>query len=770
MTGKIIHKYNAVILVLTLVVTSISIYLFPSLKTEVSFKSFFSKEEPAFQDYERFTEKMGSSENTLVVALTNKPTVFDSSFLRKLQVLQRLTDSIPEVKSTTSILTLKKYHELMPGYFTKRPYLQPSHPERFAKDSILLFGDFPIFQHFITKDAKWTKLLIQVRDNISLGGTDSLIHKIDTIAINLGIGNTHILGRKYMESEFKKLVNHELKVSLILSLALVVLILFLMHRSFAGVLVPVLCMSVSLIMLYGYMALFKRPLTIMSNLFPTIILIVGISDVIHISSKFAFQSLQSKDPIDAITKTLKEIGLTTFINSFTTAIGFLTLLTMSMQALQSFGVDAAVGLMIAWVNSIFLLPALLVRFKLASAFTNPIKSRSWDKLLYWIFNITQTYSKRIILFFSVILIISIAGCLYINTNNYVLTSLPKDNRLRNDYAFFDNNMGGGRTFELIIKARGTHRIFDASALQNIKKLETYLEKEMGVSEIISPVLVAEWLNKVVNSDPAWRLPPSQNEFSRIEPYLTDNSKILPIKISDSSGVTGGLYGRIKDKGRRTIEGSYGLMNTWIKQNIDTTSVQFEVTGVDYVTDVGQQLRIDNMTGSFLLEILVVSIIIGVIYRSGLLVLIAFVANIIPVIIVGGVMGFLNIELRGATTAIFAIGYVIAVDDTLHFINRFQVEKRKGPTTKEALLNTLLYTGRALIITAMILLGGFLVLIHSSFGDVFMHGFLVSLIILTGLISELLLTPIMLQYFFSDERKKTRTEKKALPEELTSETL
>ena len=173
-----------------------------------------------------------------------------------------------------------------------------------------------------------------------------------------------------------------------------------------------------------------------------------------------------------------------------------------------------------------------------------------------------------------------------------------------------------------------------------------------------------------------------------------------------------------------------------------------------------------MTGSFLLEILVVSIVIGLIYRSGLLVLIAFIANIITVNNVGGVIGFSNIELRGATTASIAISYVIAVDDTLHFINRFQVEKRKGLTTKEALLKTLLYTGRALIITAMILLGGFLVLIHSSFGDVFMHGFLVSLIILTGLISELLLTPIMIQYFFPDE-KKTATRKKALPEELIS---
>src|SRR5205085_6578624 len=120
-----------------------------------------------------------------------------------------------------------------------------------------------------------------------------------TVAAGLGLSNIHILGRKFMESEFKKLVSHELKVSLMLSLALVVSILFLMHRSLAGVVIPVFCMLVSLIMLYGYMALFNRPLTIMSNLFPTIILIVGISDVIHITSKFAFESTRTIDPVKA---------------------------------------------------------------------------------------------------------------------------------------------------------------------------------------------------------------------------------------------------------------------------------------------------------------------------------------------------------------------------------------------------------------------------------------------------------------------------------------
>ncbi len=119
-----------------------------------------------------------------------------------------------------------------------------------------------------------------------------------------------------------------------------------------------------------------------------------------------------------------------------------------------------------------------------------------------------------------------------------------------------------------------------------------------------------------------------------------------------------------------------------------------------------------------------------------------------------ILGFSNIEFRGSTTIIFVIGYVIAVDDTLHFINRFQIEKRKGLTTEEALRKTYLYTGRAMVMTSLVLLGGFLILLYSSFNDIFIHGFLMSLIIIIALITELLLTPILITYFYRNQNNKS----------------
>lgn len=747
MLGRFIHKYSLLILAAVLLVSGFSLYLLPQLKTDVGFSQFEFQGKPEFLRYQQFTSQLGSSDEVFVLALEHHPTIFNSSFLQKLQSLQKGFDSLPAVTSTFSLLDLQKYKELVPGYFEKRPYLQASHPERFSRDSALIFKDYPITQFFLTPASDYTKIYFTVQKNLPLTVIDSLTSKIDVLTHRLGM-NTHLAGRKYMESEFKNLVNSELKSSLILSLFFVLMVLAILHRSIAGVLLPLGCMAVSLLMLYGYMALFNRPLTIMSNLFPTLILIIGISDVMHISSKYAFESLKTKNRIVAINNTLKEIGLTTFINSLTTAIGFLTMITMSMAAMRSFGVDAAVGLLIAWLNSVLLLPALLSKFNLAGSFTKPYNSNLWTRFLSGVNRITAASPQTIGAIFLLLILISVPGIIATNTNNFVLTSLPNKNRLKNDFSFFDKQLGEGRTLELIVDPKHSRKIYDPDVVSNTIKLEQYLKDKMQVQQILSPVLPVRWLHSIKTN--SWELPQTDMEFEQYQSMLQSRELKVPVRLSDSSGSIGRLTGKMKDVGRKNVEKNIDSLRKWIDRNINKSVVQFHVTGTDYFTDLGHQERIDNMVSSFIQELLVVALIIGIIYRSLPLVLITFIVNIIPIILVSGFMGYVGIELRGTTTIIFAIGYVIAVDDTLHFINRFRLEKRKGFSTIEAVSATLLHTGRAMVMTSVILLGGFLVLLHSSFGDVYYHGLLVSLIILTASISELLLTPVLIRWFFKDK--------------------
>jgi predicted RND superfamily exporter protein len=752
--GKWIKKYSLAIIGLALFFGVYSFFLLPKLKVDSSFDQFFPTGHPSLAIYGDFVAEMGTADNSMILAIKNQPSIFDSIFLKGVETFLVNLASLPEIKTVSSILSIKKYNQILPGKVSSRPYLQVSHPERFARDSMLIFSDFSFNQHFINEDASVLKIPVQLVYALSLDEFDNLLNEIDQLGQEMGFGKIHVMGRKYMESEFQKLTKKEMKTALVLSFGVILFALYLIHRTWMGVVIPIACMLISLLMLYGYLSLFGRPLTIMSNLFPTIVLIVGISDIIHICTKFSIDSKTIHNPILAMDKTLKEIGLITFINSLTTAAGFLMLLTMNMQALKSFGVDATVGLAFAWLISILLLPALILFFNLGSSFVKPVQRSNYQKFLQFLVDFTSNHPKQIILVFSLLVLISLIGFRNINTNNMMLTNLPKHNRLFEDFAFFDRELGGGRSVELALRTKNGRDFLDYEMLQSVEKIECYLEKKMGVSQIIGPSLYAKWLHLIVDRNSNWSLP-SENQISLIKLYSQSSSTALPIKIISDSGSTARIYGRLEDQGRRNMEAMEQSFGIWKSTVPELKEMEVVFTGIDHLTDIGHQLRIDNIYKSFIILVIVVSLITGILYKSLKLVLVSMIANLIPVIVVGGVLGFTGIEMRGTTTIIFTVGFVIAVDNTLHFIHRYKLETKKGLPVQEAINKTILQTGMAMTLTSLILLGGFIVLLFSSFGDIYYHGLLVSIVIIVAIVTDLVLTPVLIKLLFNNVLDKIK---------------
>jgi hypothetical protein len=306
--------------------------------------------------------------------------------------------------------------------------------------------------------------------------------------------------------------------------------------------------------------------------------------------------------------------------------------------------------------------------------------------------------------------------------------------------------------ELLIEAGTGYTVYDKPVQETIAKLEEFLQQDMQVSFLLSPSLPLRLMHQSLQGSGNWHLPEEEDAYHRYRPYLVANNTKIPLALADSTGRWGRLTGKTKDEGRRTMEKKYERLQSWLSRNTDPAVARFSLTGSDYLTDISHQRRIENMVTGFLIEILVVGLLIGLLYQSWRLVLITFLANIIPMLIVGGVMGLTGIELRGTTTVIFAVGYVIAVDDTLHFVNRFQLGRKKGLSVPAAIRDTILHTGQAMVMTSLILLGGFLLLLHSSFGDIFYHGLLISIIIVTALVTDLLLTPVLMASFFPEKKK------------------
>ena len=128
------------------------------------------------------------------------------------------------------------------------------------------------------------------------------------------------------------------------------------------------------------------------------------------------------------------------------------------------------------------------------------------------------------------------------------------------------------------------------------------------------------------------------------------------------------------------------------------------------------------------------------FRNLPMVVISLIPNMLPLLMIAGIMGWSDIDLKLSTSIIFTIAFGIAVDDTIHFISKLRIELAKGRSLQEAVESSFLSAGKAIIITSIILCGGFMTLSLSSFLGTFYIGVLISVTLLLAVVSDLFVLP------------------------------
>ena len=148
----------------------------------------------------------------------------------------------------------------------------------------------------------------------------------------------------------------------------------------------------------------------------------------------------------------------------------------------------------------------------------------------------------------------------------------------------------------------------------------------------------------------------------------------------------------------------------------------------------------------------IALIVGWMFRSIRMVIVAIIPNIVPGLMIAGFMGLVGIDLKVSTSIIFSIAFGIAVDDTIHIISRLKLEIKSGKSFLYALKRTYLSTGKAVVVTSVILSAGFLTLIFSTFTSTFYVGLLVSLTLVLAIGCELFILPVLLFWYYKKEKQ------------------
>lgn len=738
-------KAIAIILLLTLFW---GMFIF-KLRIDPSLESLVVEDSPAKVAYRKFIEQYGSDEFLVLAVREAEGDLFTQENLTRIKTVSDELAALPMVESVESLCTtpiVKRSTDSVDiGPLYENPPDDPVELDRLRKRAVenpLLRGSI------ISEDAKvcvWFAFP-DLRKNDSSSMRMALYDGAKATAErNLAGMEYHLEGIPTVKRFMVKYIERAMLLFGSFSALLIGIVLFFTFGSPRGVLLPGIVVTVALVWTLGIMGATGGVMDTISSLLFVLVVVVGVGDTIHILVHFLEESFRGYDKSEATLKTMRAMFVPCLLTSITTAIGFASLITIQIPPIQRFGIYAATAVLSAFVVSILLAPAILV---LLSEPTHRQK-RKYDsgilgKSLTKVGAFNQRYTVRIIIGALFILVFSIIGIFRINVETRVSEFFHPWSDIVRGCRFLEKYVTPPVPMEIMLEGeKDAFKNPDTwSALEEMSKEMLNIPL---VKRVDSYADVLKEMNWAFGSDGKRELPKTKEAIAQLSLLFEMDGEFVRQRFVSNDFSKAHISLRMLD--------SSSTDHRQVMQELGRICRKYVPAGIDWELAGGTVVfvsAVDELTAgqvrSLIIALAVITLLIMVIFRSVRIALLSMIPNVLPILVMLGMMGWLGFPLDTNTVMIGPITLGIAVDDTIHYITRFRRERRAGKETIEAMNETLLSTGRALTSTTYILAVGFAITIFSSFRPQSILGGLGAFTILTALAADIILLPAIVLTF------------------------
>ncbi|MBX2875289.1 MAG: MMPL family transporter [Saprospiraceae bacterium] len=723
-----------------------SAFFLTRLRFTFDFEQFFPRGDKDLEIFREFIASFETDDNFLLVAVRREEGAFEQGFLEQFHDFSLAARKLPHVQESQA-LTQIGYPLKTPFGFTTIPAIHIDDPSRYEEERDRILRDERFVNNLISEDGKTLVVLLKTVNSIGLEQARVLMEGLDELIAGYHFNEYHYLGRAYFQTELVAMQKREIMVSAGVAGVLVSLIMFWIFRRTRGILIALASIGLGMLLFMGLLGATGRPLNAMAALYPVLMIIVGTSDVIHIMSKYIDELRKGKTQRDAIQITIKEIGLATLLTSITTAIGFATLLTSRVDPIRDFGLNAAAGVLVAYITVIFFTTALLSYFKADQLMKIGKSIAFWENSMLSSYRLTISKGTAIKWGALAMLIVCGIGISRITTNYGIIDNLPRGKKITEDFNFFEKELTGFRPMELAVYTQGDYQVDDYAVIREMDKIEGYLRQFPSLQAIGSITTLYKSINQAFNNnrEDAFIVTENERQFERYRRLSGQLPKFDPNVLVSKDGTKARITSRIKDVGADTIKAMGSRIDAWIDKHIDSDVIKVNRTGTGVIIDKNAEYIRRSLLQGLGIAILIVSVLMAFLFRNWRILIIALVPNLFPLLLAGALIGYLGIELEAGVSIVFAVIFGIAVDDTIHFLSKYKLALNKGLEREEAIKITFVETGKAIVLTSIILFFGFLVMLFSIHPPSVVVGLLISLTLLSALISDLLLIPVMIRW-------------------------
>jgi hydrophobe/amphiphile efflux-3 (HAE3) family protein len=542
-----------------------------------------------------------------------------------------------------------------------------------------------------------------------------------------------------------------------LAAVLYLVTLALIFRRVSGSLLPLLAVGMGLAWTIGSVVALGATFNLVSNVLPVLLIVVGVSNCVHVLDDYAEQlPLAGADRVDAARRTVGHMGRSCLLTLFTTAVGFACLWTARSDVLRQFGWQAALGMACLYVTIIGTLGSLMQFFR------PPRRSTAGAPLGH----VTAVAGRAVERHPRVTLAITgvvIAGAVGIGAqvpvNSYMIETYDKEHPTLQTLRLVENRLSGLLPIEVRLQAEDPERLLDPEIFRRVREVEDYVLQEDGVLFARS---YADVLHSISAGTAELRgeetgLPGSDAELERdIRQGVWVVNRVgeslgYPSFMTDD-GHAGRILIKVEDIGTLRLRKVIDNLDERLQQSLPPESgVTATVTGDAYINTLAMNAVIHDLFYSLLAASLIIFATIALIFRSLRTGLIAAIPNLTPLALTLGYMGLRGYDMNVGNVIVFTISLGIAVDDSIHFLFRFREEMKRSGDVEESVIRTFEGTGRAIVITSILIVAGLSVLLFSDFVPTRRFAELTSVTMIGALIGVLLLLPACLVLFWKRPR-------------------
>ena len=756
--AKLLIKYRYLSIGLVLIVVCLLATGLTKLTFNPDLETYFPEGHPAVIRYNEIDDMFIPTDNLIIAVHSNEGTLFNGDSLKVIEELTKKSWTIPYSVRVDS-LTNYSYVKSVNDDLIVEPFIEEAEKksiEFFEKRENLVAGEDIIYKSLISEDKKTSVVSIIVdppgpnKEDQNTELINYILGFIEPIKESNENLDIRLLGNPYLDYISPRIVKAEMPVVMPLMLLLIFLIVFLMIRSYVAVLATFVVILMSLMATFGSIGILGSPLNQMVTTIPILIITLALADCIHLFSIYFQNRVKGISSKESMEKSLEMNIQPLFLTTISTCIGFLCLNFIEVAPLRDFGNAVAIGIGFAFIFTIFFIAPIVSFFEVKTASKVTKQTRFSTSVGSFIL---KNGNKLIFSITSISFLILL--CIPMNELDENPTQMYAEGftSFSSDTLWLDEKLSV--TFPVNFLATNEEgQVSDPDFLKILDKFSVWLEEREQVNHVTSLANNMKNLNKSMHGDdPEWKKIPENADLSA--QYLFFYEMSLPMGLDLNSSISQDrkstkISATLKDMSANEFEEFNNEVLGYLQQN-NLENMISEPSSFRVIFTYMVEAIVNSLLYGLFIGILLITLIIGLFFRSYLLPALSIFPNILPIgmgfglwgLFVGDV-GFMVAVGMGSTLGVI-------VDFTVHFLSKYELARKEfKKSVEESVIYSFETVGFALIIMTVVLALGFSVLNLVTFIPIQDFAKFSVICFIGGLIINFLFLPNLLMKF--DKRK------------------